>query len=229
MTELFLAVAVFLLTHAIPAARPVRARLIATLGRGPYMVAYSAVSLAVLAWVGLAYARAPYVPVWSWAGWTAWLPLVLMPLACILGVGALLTPNPLSVAVRRQGFDPDRPGLLAITRHPLIWAFILWAGSHLAANEDLASVILFGLLMLLSLAGPFGLDAKARRTLGREAWQRMAARTSFWPGAALLSGRASWRSASPGWGTVIGGLVLYIALLHLHGPIIGVIPWLGVL
>lgn len=227
MTQLLLAVAAFLLTHSLPAARPLRRRLIAALGTGPYMAAYSVLSLAVLVWVGWAYAQAPYIPVWDYTAATAWVPLVLMPVACILGVAAVTQPNPLSVAVRSAGFDPARPGVTAITRHPLIWAFILWAGGHLIANEDLASLILFGLLLLLSLAGPFGVDAKKRKDLGAEEWQRLAARTSFWPLAAPLSGRARWRDAWPGWVPVAGGLLLYVALLHLHGPVIGVVPWAG--
>lgn len=228
MTQLLLAVAVFLLTHSLPAARPLRSRLIAALGRGPYMAGYSALSLIVLAWVGWAYATAPYVPVRDYVGATAWVPLVLMPVACILAVAAVTQPNPLSVAVRSTGFDPDRPGVTAVVRHPLIWAFILWAGSHLIANEDLASLILFGLLLLLSLAGPLAVDAKTRRTLGDAEWRRLAARTSAWPLAAPLTGRARWRDAWPGWVPVAGGLLLYVALLHLHGPVIGVVPWVGV-
>ncbi len=227
MTQLLLAVAAFLLTHSLPAAGPLRRRLIATVGTGPYMAAYSVLSLAVLVWVGWAYAQAPYIPVWDYTAVTAWVPLVLMPAACILGVAAVTQPNPLSVAVRSAGFDPARPGVTAITRHPLIWAFILWAGGHLIANEDLASVILFGLLLLLSLAGPFGLDAKRRKDLGVEDWRRLTARTSFWPLAAPLAGRARWREAWPGWVPVAGGLLLYAALLHLHGPVIGVVPWAG--
>lgn len=229
MTELFLAVALFLLTHSLPAARPLRARLVATLGRGVYITGYSLLSIAVLVWVAVAYAQAPYVPVWSWQGWTAWLPLVLMLPACILGVGALVVPNPLSVALRRKGFDPDRPGLLAITRHPLIWAFILWAAGHFAANEDLASVVLFGLLLVLSLFGPLGVDLKARRGLGEAEWRRLTAKTSNIPFAAVVAGRARLRDAWPGWLPVIGGVVVYVALLHLHGPVIGVVPWLPVL
>lgn len=229
MTDLLLAVAVFLLTHSLPAARPLRSRLIATLGRGPYMAGYSVLSLAVLAWVGWAYATAPYVPVWDYQGAAAWVPLLLMPAACILGVGALTQPNPLSVGLRTAGFDPDRPGVTALTRHPLIWAFILWAGAHLIANEDLASLILFGLLLLLSLAGPFAVDAKKRRELGEAEWRRLARKTSVWPVSAPLAGRARWRDAWPGWLPVAGGLLVYVALLHLHGPVIGVVPWLGVL
>lgn len=87
MTELFLAITVFVLTHGLPAARPLRARIIGTIGRGPYLAGYSVVSLLVLAWVAVAYVRAPYVPVWDYHAWAAWVPLVIMPFACILGVG----------------------------------------------------------------------------------------------------------------------------------------------
>lgn len=229
MTELFLAVVAFILTHSLPAARPLRERIIGVMGRGRYLLGYSVLSLVVLGWVAMAYARAPYIPVWEYRSWTAWVPLATMPIACVLGVGALVVANPLSVGARRNGYDPEQPGLLVITRHPLIWAFILWAGGHLAANEDLASVVLFGLLLLLSLVGPFGLDMKARKAMGEAEWCRQSRLTSNWPLGAVAVGRARLRDAWPGWLSVIGGLVVYVVLILLHGPLIGVQPWIGVL
>lgn len=229
MTELFLAVAAFLITHSLPAARPLRTRIIGAVGRGPYIAGYSVLSLILLAWVASAYARAPYVPVWDYRGWAAWVPLLTMPVACVLGVGALVVPNPV---VSRCPADWIRSGLAGASGdHPASahMAFILWAGGHLIANEDLASVVLFGLLLILSLAGPFGVDAKARKELGEAEWRRLSVRTSNWPLGAVFTGRARMRETWPGWLPVFGGLLLYAGLLHLHGPVIGVQPWIGIL
>ncbi len=227
MTQLILAITVFLLTHLVPALPRLRAGLVAALGRRTYLVGYSVLSLAVLGWVGHSYAQAPYVPLWDYEPRLAWVPAVLMFPAVLLLVAGLLRPNPLSLSVRRGGFDPSRPGLLAVVRHPVPWAMALWAAAHMAANGDLAAWILFGLLLVLSLAGMAGLDAKRRRDLGTREWQRLAAPTSAWPFAAWLTGRARPRLHVTG-GTVmivLLGAVLYRLLLALHEPVIGVSPW----
>lgn len=225
MTQLLIAVSVFLLSHMIPALPRLRAGLIARLGRTGYLVAYSALSLAVIAWVAVAYRQAAYVPVWDYDPILNWAPFLVMPAACVLLVGSLRRSNPLSVSLRRPrsgAFDPEAPGLLAVTRHPLPWAFALWAGAHMVPNGDAASLILFGLLLVLAIGGAVGLDAKHRRTLGTTEWRRLAANTSLWPFAAVLRGRAPLRLD---WRDGLGGLALYGAILLMHAPVIGVPPF----
>ena len=51
----------------------------------------------------------------------------------------------------KQPFDPARPGIAAITRHPLLWALTLWSLAHLAPNGDLAHGLLFGSFALTAL------------------------------------------------------------------------------
>ena len=224
MTELVFAVFVFLATHAIPAAKPVRAALVGRLGERVYLVAYSVLSVATVVWLGVAYARAPYLEIWPLAAWTRWLPLLVMPFACIFLVAALISPNPLSIGGRSRGFDAARPGIAAVTRHPLIWAFVLWAAAHIPANGDVASLILFGLLLALSLIGPLSLDAKRRAALGDEQWRHLAHATSGFPFMAIISGRARLRLREIGPWPIIGGLLLYVLLILLHAPLIGVSP-----
>jgi len=62
--ELTAALLVFLLTHVIPSRPQVRARLVALAGQRAYLVAYSLMSLLVLAWLILASANAPFVELW---------------------------------------------------------------------------------------------------------------------------------------------------------------------
>ncbi|MGI3213458.1 NnrU family protein, partial [Roseovarius tibetensis] len=57
--EFAAAYTVFFLSHAIPVRPPVRPWLQARLGRAGFTAAYSALSLAVLAWLIAAAARAP--------------------------------------------------------------------------------------------------------------------------------------------------------------------------
>lgn len=226
MTQLILAVAVFLLTHMVPALPRLRAGLVATLGRRPYLIAYSMLSLLVLAWVGHAFAAAPYVPLWDHEPRLAWVPAVVMFPALLLLVAGLARPNPLSLG-RAAGYDPARPGVLAVVRHPIPWAMALWAGAHMAANGDAAAWILFGLLLVLSLGGMAGLDARKKRQLGAAEWRRLAAATSAWPFQAMLAGRVRPRLGVTR-GTVLIVILtalLYRLILEVHAPLIGVSPW----
>ncbi|WP_142849444.1 NnrU family protein [Telmatospirillum sp. J64-1] len=213
LSHLAAAVAAFLLTHALPAARPVRARLVAMMGLRPYLIAYSLLSLAVILWMALAYADAPYVELW-FAPWTRWVPNLAMPVAFILGIAALATPNPFSLGPGGKGFDPQNLGILRLTRHPLPWALILWSGSHLLANGDVAALMLFAPLFLLSLSAPALLDRKSRTRLGAD-WSRLAAQTSQ---------PLRLRPKDVRWWHILLGLVAWAAMLHLHPWLFGVSP-----
>jgi uncharacterized membrane protein len=222
MIWLMMAVAVFLVTHTLPALPRLRGRLIAVLGWRLYMIAYSAVSLAVMVWVAVAYRRAPYLPLWDYDPQLFWLPIVVMPWACMAVMVGVLRPNPLSVSFYRhtESFDADRPGLLGLSRHPLLWGFLLWALVHMVVNGDAASVLMFGLLAVLSAVGMPILDAKRRHHLGGEVWARLARNAPLCLGGA--GGRLSVQRRD---GFAMGlGVVLYVILLVLHPVVIGVSP-----
>ena len=223
MTELFIAILCFILTHAIPAHKPLRAQLVRAMGQKMYIALYSMMSTAVLIWLGFAYVAAPYVEVWNLGEGARWLPLLVMPFACILLVGGLAQPNPLSLSFADAArFDAERPGIVAISRHPVIWAIGLWAASHMVPNGDAAALMMFSLLLLSGLMGPISLDAKRRARLGEEHWQRLAARTSNVPLLAVFSGKSPPRGL--GIVPLAGGLGLYVMLIFLHEWVIGVSP-----
>jgi len=224
METLLLTIGVFIAFHIVPAIGPVRRGLIKVLGKAPYIVGYSMISLGLLGWVGIAYSEAEYVELWAQAEWMRWVPLVAMYPACVFLVGTLVHANPLSVGVRGDRFDPEEPGIVSVTRHPLMWSLLLWSGAHIVPNGDLASVLMFGLFTLLGAFGPMSLDAKARRQLGAERWAELAGPTSNVPFAAALLGRTK-----VDWGMVlcrptIGGMILYAVLLGGHFYAIGVDP-----
>ncbi|GAA0568113.1 NnrU family protein [Craurococcus roseus] len=221
--ELFVAFAAFLLSHALPARPALRRPLAAALGERGYLLTYSLVSLAALAWLIAAAGRAPYVALWGPAPWQAWVPNLAMPAACLLVAFGLGAPNPLSFGGRADGFDPERPGVAGVSRHPLLLALALWAGAHAVANGDLAHVALFGAFAGFALLGMRIIDRRKRRLIGAGEWNRLAARTSGWPLAALVDGR--WRpSALPEPWRLGLGLLLWLALLALHAPVVGVSP-----
>lgn len=223
MTELAVAILCFILTHAIPALKPLRARLVRVIGEKRYIGLYSMLSTAALIWLGFAFVGAPYVEVWNLGDGARWVPVLVMPFACILMVGGLTQPNPFSLSFADAGkFNPDRPGIVAITRHPVIWAIGLWAISHMPPNGDAAALMMFSLLLLSGLAGSISLDVKRRARMGKERWRQMAERTSNVPLLAWLSGKT--RPTGLGFLPLVGGLAMYAMLFYLHEWAIGVPP-----
>lgn len=219
-SEYALAFAAFFLTHSMPIRPPLRPWLVARLGPAGFGIAYSALSLGVLAWLIGAAARAPYVPLWPWAPWQNHVVLVVMlPVCLILGL-AVARPNPFSFGgARNDSFDPAHPGIVRLTRHPLLLALALWAGAHLLANGDLAHAILFGTFAAFALVGTRLVDRRRRREMG-DAWQDCDNSRRHGP---LVPVPLSWAGAA---GRLGAGAALYSALLWLHPWLFGVSPLL---
>lgn len=214
-----LAFIVFLGSHAIPMQPSVRGPLVRYLGRGGYLLGYSLLSLALLYALILAANAAPRVTLWGPALWQRWLVNLAMPLAILLAVFGAGVPNPFGVGGRAAGFDPQRPGVAGLTRHPLMWSFALWAGAHLVANGELAHVILFGAMLAFAVAGIGAAEARARRLPD---FARLAAQTAVVPGMALLTGR--WRPQGwPSPARLVLAAAIWAMLLWLHPPVIGAV------
>ncbi|PQO23061.1 NnrU family protein [Rhodobacteraceae bacterium WD3A24] len=208
----------FFLTHSLPVRPPLRPWLVARLGGAGFTLAYSALSLGVLAWLIGAAGPAPYVPLWSWAPWQAHVPLAVMLPVCMIVALAAGRPNPFSFGgAGNERFDPARPGITRWMRHPFLVALALWALAHLVANGDLAHVLLFATFAAFALLGQPLIDRRKRRELG-DAWLRLHARVAAGPvlprptsaGAAVLR--------------LIAGAALYGALLWAHPYLFGVSP-----
>jgi uncharacterized membrane protein len=221
MTGLVLAVLAFVGGHILFAGTPLRATLVDLVGgEARFRGVFSLYSAVTLIWVILAYAAAPYAPVWPDPRWTRWVPVLVMPFACILIVAGLSTPNATAVAGERAADLPDPvPGIMKVTRHPFLWGVALWAVAHAIANGDMASLTLFGGMAVLALGGMPALDAKTARRLGA-AWGPIAMRSSLVPFAAILGGRNRFSFAEIGLGRVAAGLGLYAALMLAH-------PWIA--
>lgn len=78
------AVALFLLSHAVPTQPRFRRPLVTAIGEHAYLIGYSLASVAVLAWLVAAAGRAPFLLLRPQAAWQAWLANVAMPLVCLL-------------------------------------------------------------------------------------------------------------------------------------------------
>lgn len=193
MTNLLIALGVFLALHSVPAIAPIRAGAIAVLGRRTYLGLYSLISVLVLAWVFQAALTTDYIPLWQPAGWQAKVTLVTAPIGVFLVLAGLASANPLSITLRQDA----RPGAITtVTRHPVLWGFLFWSLGHLVPNGDLRSLILFGGLALFTVSGFALLDRRARKRLAAR-WDQMSRASSLLPFAAALSGRNRLRVDGP--------------------------------
>jgi uncharacterized membrane protein len=222
MAQLAIAALLFVGAHFGLSSPAVRPGLVGRLGEPRFVGLYSLLQILLLVWLIRSYAATRFVPLWSPPGWTAWVPLVAMAPALLLMVGGLIRPNPTAVMQDAKGPPDLTPrGILTVTRHPVMWAFALWALSHLAANGDAASVLLFGAIAVLALAGTLAIDAKKRQRWGA-AWGDFAARTSNLPLAAVAAGRTRLDLAGIGWPTPVIAAAAYAGLILLHPLVIGV-------
>ncbi|GAA0580729.1 NnrU family protein [Caenispirillum bisanense] len=226
MTSLALACLLFLASHLVVSPSPLRPWLIGRLGQGPYLGIYSLVSLAALVWMGYAYGRAPFVPVWQPPPGMAHLALILVPLAFVLLVLSVATPNPTAGPTGKALAEGRATGIIAVTRHPMMWAFSLWAVAHLLANGDLASILLFGTVLVVAQAGMVLLDRRKARE-APEGFARLAATTSRLPFVALAQGRARTSLREIGPLRIVLGLVLAAAAVAAHPWLFGVSPLPG--
>lgn len=221
--EYALALLLFMGSHRVPAIPGLKQRLETMLGRSGYIILFSALSTALLVWVISAAGRAPHVALWDQALWHRWAVNLVMPVALALVAFGVRAPNPFAFEGRAAGFDPKKPGIVGLTRQPLLWAMALWSGVHLLANGDLAHVILFGLFLGFSLAGMRIVERRRFAAMGAAQWRNLAAQTGLLPGAALVSRK--WRPRSfPSPLRLVIWIAAWVLFWHLHEPVIGVWP-----
>ncbi|KQB11368.1 NnrU family protein [Rhodobacter capsulatus] len=221
--EFSLAGLAFMATHLIPATPRIKAPLVAAFGRVGYGIAFGALALGLLYWLILAAARAPFIELWPQEIWMRWVANIVMPLVILISSYAIAAPNPFAFEGRAGGFDPARPGIVGITRQPFLWALVLWALAHLLVNGDLAHAVLFGVFLVFSLIGMRAMERRLIRRIGLAEFQRLAARTSLIPFAALLTGR--WRPRGrPSALRLAVAVFAWAAVFHLHELVIGLSP-----
>lgn len=127
---IILGLVLFFGAHMFTTRREARARVIASMGEGPYKIAYALVSLAGLVLIvwGFAHYRADgWIQVWTPPQVLKHLNILLMLPAVILVVAAYI-----------------RGRIYATLKHPMLAGVKLWALGHLLANGDLGGIILFG-------------------------------------------------------------------------------------
>ena len=224
MTSLILAAMAFIGIHIGVSGSTLRDRAVAALGLRGYMAAFSLASVAAIAWLVASYNTAPYLETWGQLEWWKPFQIALMLPAFLLVVVGLATPNPTSVAQEGLVAQPPR-GIVRVTRHPFLMGVALWAAVHLVGNGDLASLLFFAALAVVSVAGAVSIDAKRRRALGAAAWEAFARRTSIVPFAAIWQGRQSFSGQEIGWGRLAAGAAAFALMLGGHSHLIGISPF----
>src|SRR5512145_1450811 len=168
MGNLVAATAAFLLAHFVTST-PLRPKLVGAMGEWPYRGVYSLVAFITLGWMIWAYSAAPHEVLWSGLRevprWV--MPLVFILLAC----GYARNPTMVGADKLLKSEDPAR-GVIRITRHPIMWGIMLWAGAHILARGDLRGLVFFGGFLVLAALGTILMDARKRSNPN---WPRFAA------------------------------------------------------
>lgn len=203
----------FLLSH------PLRAPIAGSIGERGFSAVYSVVAIGTLIWMVIAYRNAPLTaPLWP-VGEALWAIVTLvMLIASILFMGSLIK-NPALPNPGAPGFvPPEAKGVFAVTRHPMMWGFALWALCHIAIFPIAANIVLCAGIVILALGGAALQDDKKEK-LQPQTWPKWEAKTSYWPFAAIAQGRAKLNFRPHDWA---GGLVVWLLATWLHIPAVHV-------
>jgi uncharacterized membrane protein len=221
MDQLLLASAVFLATHFV-SSTPLRPAVVGAIGEKAWLGLYTVVSFLTIGWMVWAYNRAPVEALWE--GWRL-APAILMPFSFILLVSGLFVRNPSAVG-QAKALKADEParGMLRITRHPVMWSFILWSLAHLLAQGQLKSLVFFGTFLVLAALGALLIDMRKEKTLGDD-WKRFAKVTSYFPFLAIAAGRNRFDLKEIGARNIVLGLAVYAILFWAHPMLFGARAW----
>jgi uncharacterized membrane protein len=127
---MILGLILFLGVHTLTTRRKLRGQAIASVGEGGYKIGYTLASFAGLALI-----------VWGFAQYraTGWINVWNPPTALKHITVALMLPAVIMVVA-----SYIRGRIYTTLKHPMLAGIKLWAASHLLANGDLGSIILFG-------------------------------------------------------------------------------------
>jgi uncharacterized membrane protein len=218
MTMLLLASIAFVGTHFL-LSHPLRAPLVRAMGEGAFLGIYSAVAIVTLVWMVIAYrAMPPTAPVWL-VGDGLWaLATLLMLLASVLLAGSLVG-NP---AFPKPGAPNRAPGsargVYAVTRHPMLWSFAIWGLAHILVYPVAQTFIVTSAIIILSLVGA-ALQDRKKQHLQPQVWPLWERKTSYFPFAAIVAGRA--QPVGFGLVAILGGLALWLVATWAHIPLGG--------
>ena len=189
---LILGLILFLGVHTLTTQRKLRAQVIAATGEGGYKIGYTLASfagLALIIWGFALYRATGWYNVWSPPTALKHIALALMLPAVIMVVASYI-----------------RGRIYTTLKHPMLTGIKLWAASHLLANGDIGSIILFG--SFLAWAVYYRISLKSRSDAGAPPIPVGG------PGNDLIA--------------IAVGLVAYLALAFAFHPVVIGVPVVGV-
>ena len=215
MIGLALAAGSFVGTHFL-LSHPLRRPLVDRIGEGPFRGIYTLVSFATFGltiWVYHSMGRQQ--PLWTLgdAGWVV--ATLLMWLGAILFAGSFIG-NP-ALPGTRGPRGRTASGVMAITRHPMMWGFAIWAVVHMMMVATPKALILDFSILFLALVGSMMQDRKKQALMGAD-WHDWTAQTAFFPFARGLS--------NPGLFAFAAGTALFLVATWLHPFPVGLWHWL---
>lgn len=197
----------FLMSHNLR--RPLQAMA----GRKGFDGLYTLVSLALFAWIIMAFRASPPADL-AGTGETGWIIATAMALpALVLFAGSFIGNPAMPLPGAAEAARAEPSGVFAITRHPMMWGFGLWALSHLVLFWSWRTMITAGAMGFLALVGAHMQDRKKRALMGED-WELWESRTSYWPRLTKFfsAGLLPWTL----------GLILWVFLSWLHSPLAGI-------
>ena len=221
LTNLIAASTAFVGTH-FALSHPLRAPLVKAIGAGGFSALYSLVAAACMVWMYLAYGEAADGGL-SGSGPIGWVVATILTLpAMVLLLGSLRGNPALPAPGAEELTKRDPAGVFAVTRHPMMWGFALWAISHIILWWNMRSVVVAIAILVLALVGARLQDRKKEALMGAS-WAQWEAKTSYWPRWGKLPGAGLilWLAAI--------GLWLAVTWAHIHagGIPAGVWRWIG--
>ena len=188
MLVLILGLILFLGIHSIRIFAPAwRDQRVSSMGEGPWKGIYSLVSLAgfvLLVW-GYGMARPEAAFLYEPPSWVKHIVALAMLIALII------------LMVSQLPAGKMKPAL----KHPMLLAVKIWALAHLAANGDLASVLLFGSFLVWAVADRISLKRRDAPIAGE--------------------GPIHWDIAA-----IVSGVIIYLLFVwQLHAWLFGVLPF----
>jgi len=224
VAEIALWTGLFIGTHFLLSAEPIRAKLVDLIGAQPFRGIYSLVAIGTFIPMVVAFAHHKHAGamLWNLRAYPAvraltWL---LMFAALIFLVAGLINPNPAAIGAPSR----NRPsGILKITRHPSFVAFISFGLAHLLMNGWAGDVIFFAGFVVLGVVGGLHQDQRKLREIGAP-YREFLAATSFFPGRALMERRVKWSRGDMPWTAVAIGVAVTIALVTFHSVMFGGSP-----
>lgn len=216
--------ALFVGSHMLISSDAIRPALLKRIGEQPYRGLYSLVAFATFVPLLMAFGYHKHAGPMLWylrdvepIRWLTWL---MMLVAFMFFVGSFVNPNPGAI-----GAPSERSvgGILKITRHPNFVALASFAFAHMLMNGWAGDLFFFGSIATLAIVGGRHQDRRKLRELGAS-YRILVDTTSFFPGAALFSGRQQWTIADTPWIAIVVGAATTILILIIHPRLFGGSP-----